>query len=206
MDLVDASPARRKGERNFRDPGRDWGENSHILPGRRVNEPNHEAWKNRVSLRLNYPYQQLPHDGRRDKETLVASKTGTNKPESATRWQGLGDGAAHATGDALYSLSRVIGVLEGMRSVVNDNSFAPCSTNHVDGARGIGADDLPKGDRATKDDTGWSSEVILQVSQMWERDWTPAPNHGSEARRYGMVIKACNQNLHTQSHSGNQQP
>ena len=38
-------PARRKGEVHCRGTGRDWGPNSHILPGRRVNEPNHQAWK-----------------------------------------------------------------------------------------------------------------------------------------------------------------
>lgn len=50
MYSVDTHPSRRKGEKNFSDPGRNWGPASHIVPGRRINEPNYNAWHSPVAL------------------------------------------------------------------------------------------------------------------------------------------------------------
>lgn len=108
MDFIDTPPLRRGGEENCTGHGRDWGENSHILPGRRVGEPNHRALDNRLLLPLDLSSEHEKPDTRTDRITFERLERPPGKVSVGCR-------------DTLRSLARVIQVLEWMRSKRNDN-------------------------------------------------------------------------------------
>lgn len=107
MDLIDTPPLRRDGEKNFTGCGYDWGENSHILPGRRRGEPNYRA---------------------PDKRTLL--RPDLNEHAGHERAHCTSGNVDRGSKDTLRSLARVIQVLEWMRSRRNDNgTYVPHSAN-----------------------------------------------------------------------------
>lgn len=164
MHVFEISPARRKGEVNFADIGYDWGEFSHILPGRRTGEPNHHAWKNRLS----------GHD---------KSPVRGNTPDHASDWAMIEqyEQATQAVSktidssvDVLKSVVEMMTVLEGIRSVRNENMRAASFRKEAVGTE-IKTDEQKR---------AWSLDLTVQVHNMCVRQQMPKPTHDAVTRRY----------------------
>lgn len=164
MHVFELNPARRKGEVNFADTGYDWGEYSHILPGRRAGEPNYHAWKNRLSEH-------------------VRSGKAVNAPDQANDWAMVEqyEQATRAVSktidssvDVLKSVVEMMTVLEGIRSVRTENMRAATFPSDETGAD------------ATTDaqKTAWSLDLTVQVHNMCVRQQMPTPTHDAVTRHY----------------------
>lgn len=186
MHLTEPNPARRTGEKNYADPGRDWGKNCHILPGRRRGEKNYHFWQSRASREPVLPscHHELSVDPRVGDPAMVQGA----EPSSVSQ-------SLATTFDMMKSLSELVRVLEAIRSVSNENDIFSADdrfleqTKDASLAGGEGDDTRP-----------WVLAVIDQLAVLGASERIPSLNHGAKAMAYGDRIQAANDVVSRVSH------
>jgi len=186
MHSSEPHPARRTGEKNYAGPGRDWGKNCHVLPGRRQGEANYRSWQKRVSQESAFPIfdQQVP-------ATPCAgdlSDAQGSIPSSVNQ-------SLAATFDMMKSLAELIRVLEGIRSVSNENDASKADERLLDKA-------THKSSKAENGDhtPPWVLAVIDQLAVLGAAERIPSLNQSAKAQVYGDRILAANDVVSTISH------
>ena len=178
MHSREPHPARRAGEKNYAGPGRDWGKNCHVLPGRRQGEKNYGSWQQRMSQGLALPLfdQELTETPRVDGASNAESAAPSSVNESLA-----------ATFDVMKSLSELIRVLEGIRSVSNENDTFSADERLL--GKNMHKPSLgDKGDHSRP----WVLAVVDQLAVLGAAERIPSLNHGAKARVYGDRIRAAN--------------
>lgn len=168
-------PARRKGEANCNGLGRDWGPNSHILPGRRVNEPNHQAWKFLVETETNGDEpSDTAIDGLFSDYIDEASVAVTRTFEDSFRM--------------LKSVMEMMAFIEGLRVRHLDGTISPKADKRLDR---LSNDKFSnQTDRSSPHQrSGWSSELMVQLHNMCANGQTPSVDHGKVTKRYGTYLE-----------------
>jgi hypothetical protein len=168
-------PARRKGEANCRGPGRDWGASSHILPGRRVNEPNHQAWQ--------YLVENDTHDTELTESGVdgffsdyidEASVAVTRTFEDSFRM--------------LKSVMEMMAFIEGLRVMRHDGAVAPKADKRLE--RLSNDTFANKQDQnSSQDRSGWSSEFMVQLHNMCASGQKTRPDHLNVTECYGTFLE-----------------
>ena len=168
-------PARRKGEAHCRGSGRDWGPNSHILPGRRVNEPNHQAWK------------YLVENDTRDDEPTEAAIEGVfsdyidEASVAVTR-------TFEDSFRMLKSVMEMMAFIEGLRAMRHDGAIAPTADKRLDR---LSNDQFSnQNDQSPQQQqSGWSSEFMVQLHNMCANGQKPRPDHFNVTECYGIYLE-----------------
>jgi len=178
-------PARRKGEVHCRGTGRDWGPNSHILPGRRVNEPNHQAWKYLVETDAD---DDEPSDAAID---AVFSDYIDEASVAVTR-------TFEDSFRMLKSVMEMMAFIEGLRVRRHDGAIAPTADRRLDrlcNEKSSGQNDQTSPYRQS----GWSSELMVQLHNMCATGQNPRPDHFNVTERYGTYLEPDHEILPPQS-------
>lgn len=175
MYSVEEHPARRKGEINFSDPGRDWGPASHIVPGRRINEPNYQAWHSPVALlarsRAGFDLIRKSH-----KESLEATPPSDAYEEMAMAMvKTIGDSVT-----VLKSIADIMPVLERMLAGRDGEGI------HEEAHRPDPQTLSDCGHTQSEDSTRcWSSDVMVEIHNLCAQNRQSGPAHAKAIRRYG---------------------
>lgn len=178
-------PARRKGEANCRGLGRDWGPNSHILPGRRVNEPNHQAWKYLVESDTDdHAPSQAAVDGVFSDYIDEASVAVTRTFEDSFRM--------------LKSVMEMMAFIEGLRVMRHDGAIAAKADKRLDRLSNDKFSDQ-NGQTSPNQQSGWSSELMVQLHNMCAKGQNPRPDHFNVTERYGTYLEPDHEILPPQS-------
>tara|TARA_B100000749_G_scaffold278381_1_gene268983 strand:- start:872 stop:1672 length:801 start_codon:yes stop_codon:yes gene_type:complete len=175
MMSYEPHPARRKGEVNCTGHGRDWGQNSHILPGRRVNEPNHQAWKSRMAAGIHkYEPSDADGDGLFADYIEEASVAVTRTFENSV--------------GILKSVMEMMAFLEGIRVMHHDGAVAPKADKRLDRLSN-GRFTNRASENATHERNGLSSEFMVQLHNMCTNGQNPCRDHVKVTKRYGTYLE-----------------
>lgn len=174
MYSVDIHPARRKGELNFSDPGRDWGPASHIVPGRRVNEPNHKAWHSPVALlaRSRAGFELFSEE-----DEKPADKSG---PSDAYEEMALA--MVKTIGDSvnvLKSIAEIMPVLERML-VARDGEGV-----HEEGRREVQPRSSESKSKPGDSALCWSSDMMVEIHNLCAQNRQSGASHPKAVNGYG---------------------
>ena len=178
-------PARRKGEVHCRGTGRDWGPNSHILPGRRVNEPNHQAWKYLVETDADDDEpSQAAIDAVFSDYIDEASVAVTRTFEDSFRM--------------LKSVMEMMAFIEGLRVMHHDGPIASKTDKPLDR---LSNETLPKqqGQNSPNQQSAWSSELMVHLHNMCAKGQKPRPDHVNVTQSYGIYLEPDHEILPPQS-------
>jgi hypothetical protein len=174
MESCDAHPARRKGEMNFSDPGRDWGKAPHIVPGRRVNEPNHKVWNSPVAL-----FAQtrsglgMLEDG---------PKAGADNRDPKDVYEEMALAMVQTIGNSvsiLQSLTGMMPVLERMLAARDGEGI------HEEGRR-VSPATSPNADQEKSDPAGlcWSSDMMVEIHNLCAQNRQSCPTDPKTCNHY----------------------
>jgi hypothetical protein len=186
MHSTEPHPARRTGEKNYAGPGRDWGKNCHVLPGRRQGEKNHHFWQSRED--------QEPVFLSFDDEPSAASCFGDPEMAQGAEPSSVNQSLA-ATFDMMKSLSELVRVLEAIRSVSNENDIFSADERLLDQTK-----DTSSTGGEGNDTRPWVLAVIDQLAVLGASERIPSLNHGAKAMAYGDRIQAANDVVSRVSH------
>jgi hypothetical protein len=186
MHSREPHPARRTGEKNYAGPGRDWGKNCHVLPGRREGEKNYQTRRKQMSHGLILPSfdEGLAAGPRDDASAEVQGAAPSSMNESIA-----------ATFDVMKSLSELIRVLEGIRSVSNENDTCSADERLLD--KHMKRSSLGDDDGLSRP---WVLAVVDQLAVLSAAERIPSLNHSAKARGYGDRILAANDVVSKVSH------
>lgn len=168
-------PARRKGEANWSGLGRDWGPNSHILPGRRVNEPNHNAWK--------FLVESDSRDGESSDTAIDGLFSDYIEEASVAVTQTFEDSFR-----MLKSVMEMMAFIEGLRVMHHDGAIAPKPDKGLDRLSN-GKVSNQKDQNLPGEGSGWSSEFMVQLHNMCANGPEPRPDHFNVTECYGTYLE-----------------
>ncbi|MBX2830203.1 MAG: hypothetical protein KTR23_03345 [Rhodospirillales bacterium] len=176
MHSCDTHPARRYGEVNFSDPGRDWGKASHIVPGRRKNEPNHKAWHSPVSLVVSSP------SGFSLVEEAHATPHEADKPDP---YEEMARAMVKTIGDSVDVLKSIAEIMPVLERVLfdRDREIHPdiSDQDHKEKARRKAAEEAMHSDAALT----WSPDMMVELHNLCAQNRKSVPAHLNAINKYG---------------------
>ncbi len=177
MYSVDIHPARRKGETNFSDPGRDWGPASHIVPGRRINEPNYQAWHSPVALlaRSRSGFNLIQDQAPAAEPQEPAQPSDAYEEMAIAMVKTIGDSV-----NVLKSIAEIMPVLERMLAArdgegIHEEAHRPerqCSKS--EGSPNQSGAGLC-----------WSSDMMVEIHNLCAQNRQTCPTHPKAVNGYG---------------------
>lgn len=175
MHSCDTHPARRYGEMNFSDPGRDWGKASHIVPGRRVNEPNHKAWHSPVSLIVNSAKGF----------SLVDDAHATpRETDHADSYEEMARAMVKTIGDSVEVLRSIAEAMPTIERILFDRDR---EIHHGSGKNQKGASSHASKEASMPSDSAlcWSPDMMVEIHNLCAQNRRSAPAHSNAINRYG---------------------
>ena len=175
MMSYETHPARRKGEANWAGQSRDWGPRSHILPGRRVNEPNHQAWKSRMASGIQkYDSSDVTVDSLFADYIEEASVAVTRTFENSV--------------GMLKSIMEMMAFLEGVRVMHHDGAISSKVDERLDRLSHRSTSGRVEDTKISQQNC-LSSESMVQLHTMCANGLSSRPDHGKVTKRYGTYLE-----------------
>ncbi|MAL41011.1 MAG: hypothetical protein CMO04_14130 [Thalassospira sp.] len=178
MNSVDSHPARRKGERNFSDPGRDWGPACHIVPGRRINEPNYKAGNSPVALLARS----------RSNFDLIAesSKEIADGPPPSDPYEAMAMAMIRTIGESVSVLKSIADVMPTLDRMLVGRDGESLHEEALQDKTGSASDKASEKARAEGKENAlcWSSDMMVEIHNLCAQNRKSGQAHAKAIRRY----------------------
>jgi hypothetical protein len=155
MNSFELHPARRKGEVYHTDPGRYLGENCHLDPGRRHGEPNHEVWKDLISMRLTAAA----------KRTLFSAQEAENSTYFDNSNAENATAMIRAIGDSVAVLKSIVDIMPALERLISVNSGLEAKRRDPKTIEHQTSEKLPP-KRPLTNNNGWSADAMIEMHNM----------------------------------------